>query len=83
MGGELGEEYLIVKPDIEKGQIALHGFRDAVRFFVNTNFDSNLIIAGGVGSIDFRNELSGSNENRPASSNHNSEKSHLLAWIDR
>lgn len=64
--------YFYIKPDINKAQIALHGFRDAVRFIVNTNFDSNLIIAGGVGSIDFRNELGGNNLNVKQNNNNNS-----------
>ena len=63
----------VIKPGIENAQLALHGFKDAVRFFCE---NEGLVIAGGVGSIDFRSE--GIGQTGPAGTT--GEKSHLLAW---
>ena len=60
----------IYKPEISQAQLALHGFRDAVRFLTKTK---NMVIAGGMGSVDFRSE---------GSLSELSEKAHLLAWQD-
>lgn len=70
------EEEVIITPAIENAQLALHGFKDAVRFFCESD---GLVIAGGVGSIDFRSEMIG--QNVPAGNSN--EKSHLLAWQEK
>jgi len=60
----------VYKPEISHAQLALHGFRDAVRFLTKTK---TMVIAGGMGSVDFRSE---------GSISELSEKAHLLAWQD-
>jgi mitogen-activated protein kinase 8 interacting protein 3 len=70
------QEEEIITPSIENAQLALHGFKDAVRFFCESN---GLVIAGGVGSIDFRSEMIGQN----VPGGNSGEKSHLLAWQEK
>ena len=43
---------------IEDAQLSLHGFREAVKFFIEFEKENlSKIAAGGVGYIDFRNQF--------------------------
>jgi len=62
---------------IEDAQLSLHGFREAVKFFIEFEKENlSKIAAGGVGYIDFRT----ANANTLTDKNSMSSKSHLILW---
>ncbi|CBY40478.1 unnamed protein product, partial [Oikopleura dioica] len=57
--------------------LSVHGFREAVKFFVNLgNSDSERIAAGGIGYIDFRTAT----QSNLSTSSDMLSKSYFLCW---